>query len=165
MVENERERQSGVWKFFSILAEKPHIAKCSDDQCGKEVPMGKPDTAKKSLGLKGLWDHLRIHHKSKYEEASKIKEEQARKRQKRSEDAANRSSMYQLVELESRPRQLTLQDALKARETYAKDDTRQIELESLLTRWIVDSLQPYLTLENPHFRQFITGKHSIRQTL
>ena len=165
MVENERERQSGVWKFFSILAEKPHIAKCSDDDCGKEVPMGKPDTAKKSLGLKGLWDHLRIHHKSKYEEASKIKEEQARKRQKRSEDAANRRSMYQLVELESRPRQLTLQDSLKARDTYTKDDPRQVELESLLTRWIVDSLQPYLTLENPHFRQFITGKHSTRQTL
>lgn len=162
MAERDRERQSGVWKFFSILAEKPHIAKCLDEDCGKEVPMGKPDTAKKSLGLKGLWDHLRIHHKAKYEEATKIKEEQARKRLKRTEEAAHRRSTYQLVE--SQPRQLTLQDSLKARDTYTKDDPRQADLESLLMRWMVDSLQPYLTLENPHFRQFIAGKHFNRQT-
>ena len=51
---------SQVFGNFSLYLQKPHIAKCSDDDCGKEVAMGKPDTAKKSLGLKGLWDHLRI---------------------------------------------------------------------------------------------------------
>ena len=77
----ERERQSGVWQYFEIISERPHIAKCLD--CGKEVPRGKDDTPKKSLGLTGLWDHLRIQHKESFKEAEKVKEDQVRKKQKK----------------------------------------------------------------------------------
>ena len=78
----ERELQSGVWQSFEIIAEWQHMAKCLE--CGyKAVPWGKADTPKKSMGLRGLCDHLKIYHKDKPKEAEKIKEEQARKNEKR----------------------------------------------------------------------------------
>ncbi|CAB4026964.1 zinc finger BED domain-containing 4-like, partial [Paramuricea clavata] len=101
-----KRKESEVWAYFNIIADTPHIAKCS--LCSTKIARGKADAAKKAYSVKGLWDHLNSKHKEQHKLAKAAQEEYTSKKQKLDNEVlAAKSRLYQLEQA-----QPSLQDFL-----------------------------------------------------
>ena len=114
---------SGVWSYFDIDPENPHLAKCTT--CDMLLRRGKPDGEKKSYNVSSLWKHLQAHHKDNYAGQRRPENETE---ETRKEDAIEKKRVHLLQER----KQLSLIDALNTTQKWAKNAARQIEVEGLL---------------------------------
>ena len=112
---------SGVWSYFDIDPENPHLAKCTT--CDMLLRRGKPDGEKKSYNVSSLWKHLQAHHKDNYDEAMQVREDQKTKQRKLDEDAIEKKRVHLLQER----KQLSLIDALNTTQKWAKNAARQMQ--------------------------------------
>lgn len=146
-----KRKESEVWAYFNIIADTPHIAKCS--LCSTKITRGKADAAKKAYSVKGLWDHLNSKHKEQHKLAKAAQEEYTSKKQKLDNEVlAAKSRLYQLEQA-----QPSLQDFLTRNQKWASDSPNQVQAEKLLLNWIFDDLQPYTVVENQQFQSFLAA--------
>lgn len=149
MASKRGRKESEVWAYFDILADTPHLAKCS--LCQTKITRGKPGSALKAYSVKGLWDHLSAKHKDEHKKAKSAQEEFASQKKKLDEEAvAATSRLYQLEQ-----NQTSVKELICRNQKWSETFPNQLEGEKMLLNWIFDDMQPYSVVENERFKDFI----------